>query len=110
RFGRFMSRMRTAEWREGIAEVDELAKLANCDKFQCYRFAYAYSIAAGLVTEDNPQEKEASARRSVEYLRQAMERGFQGAADADRLKQDPEFNLLRDREDFKKLMDELEKS
>jgi hypothetical protein len=46
------------------------------------------------------------AARAVELLRRAIENGFQNL---EQLKHDPELDALRQRDDFKKLLAELQK-
>jgi tetratricopeptide (TPR) repeat protein len=60
---------------------------------------------AGLTEAERKELAQGYAERALALLRQAVTRGYQDVAD---LKQDPRFNPLRGREDFRKLLAELE--
>jgi hypothetical protein len=51
------------------------------------------------------EEKEKRARRAIQLLRQAVGKGFKDAA---LVKRDTDLDALRERDDFKKLLAELE--
>jgi eukaryotic-like serine/threonine-protein kinase len=87
---------------EAVAEVAELTKSSNWNEGQWYDFACAYSIASGKMAD----KKQAYADRAMELLQMAVKSGFTHVA---HMKKDTDLDPLREREDFKKLIAELEK-
>ena len=65
-----------------------------------YDFACIYSIASGKIQD----KKQLYADRAMELLRKAVQAGYQNGP---HLAKDTDFDLLRNREDFKKLLAEL---
>jgi hypothetical protein len=86
---------------EAVAEVAELTKNANLNAGQWYNFACVYSVASGKMP-DNRQEY---TDRAMELLRKSVNAGFKDAAN---MAKDTDLDPLREREDFKKLVAELE--
>jgi tetratricopeptide (TPR) repeat protein len=86
---------------EAVAEVAELTQHPDWTADEWYNFACIYSIGSTKL-RDRQQEY---ADRAMELLRKAVEAGYQ---DVKHLKTDPDLIPLRDREDFKKLVAELE--
>jgi predicted Zn-dependent protease len=86
---------------EAVAEIADLTKASNWPPVQWYNFACVYAVASGRV----PDKKQEYADRAVELLRQAVKAGYKIAAD---MLKDPDLDSLRDREDFKKLLADLE--
>jgi serine/threonine-protein kinase len=68
-----------------------------------YNAACGYALCVPLA--EKPVTKEQYAARAVELLRKAVARGFKDAA---QLKQDTDLDALRQRDDFKKLVADLE--
>jgi serine/threonine-protein kinase len=68
-----------------------------------YNAACGYALCVPLA--DKPETKERYAARAVELLRQAVAKGFKDAA---QVKQDNDLDALRQRDDFNKLLADLE--
>jgi hypothetical protein len=73
-------------------------------------------VAAAAAPRDTklaPADREQLARqyagRAVEWLRQAVAKGFKGPADVGRLQSDHDLDPLRDRDDFRALLAGLDK-
>jgi hypothetical protein len=60
-----------------------------------------YAVAGGKVAD----KKQEYADRAMELLRQAVKAGFKNVA---HMKKDTDLDMLRERDDFKKLVEELE--
>ena len=76
-----------------------------------YNAARMYAVNAGFLLEKNKSDDAAKyasvdADRAMACLNEAVVLGFM---DADRIKNDPDLIVLRGREDFQKLIAELEK-
>jgi hypothetical protein len=69
-----------------------------------YDAACIFSLASATVKED-VKLQERYAARAMELLRQAVQKGFQDVA---HMKKDTDLDPLREREDFQKLIRELE--
>jgi hypothetical protein len=68
-----------------------------------YDAACGYALCVPLA--DKPETKEQYAARAVALLRQAIAKGYKDAA---HMKQDTDLDALRQRDDFKKLLADLE--
>ena len=66
-----------------------------------YNFACVYAVASGKIAD----KKKEYADRALALLHQAVKAGFNDAA---HMKKDHDLDVLRDRNDFKKLIAELE--
>ena len=91
-----------------MAEVAELTTpganatgLAKWNAVQWYDFACVYAVASGKIAD----KKKEYADRAMELLRKAVKAGFVNAA---HMKKDTDLDPLREREDFKKLLEELQ--
>lgn len=109
RASRATSRIQAEHVAGAVAEVAELTApganatgLANWNADQWYDFACVYAVASGKLTD----KQDEYAKRAVELLQQAVKAGWE---DASQMKQDANLDPLRDREDFQKLLAELEK-
>src|SRR5262249_15482366 len=106
---RATSRLRAGQAAEAVAEVAEMANKPGDDApgspawtaNQWYEFASVYALASGK-TADKKQEY---ADRAMELLHQAVKTGFSNAA---YMNKDSDLNALRDREDFKKLLADMQ--
>ncbi len=101
RAARALSRANGGEITDAIAEVALLASSPCCEPKQCYDLARVYAIAGGKDSE----KKQAYGDRAMELLNNAVNAGFHEVV---RLKQDADLGALRDRDDFKTLVAELE--
>jgi tetratricopeptide (TPR) repeat protein len=80
-----------------MKDADQLARIDSRDVI--YDCACVYALAHARSKDDK------HAARAIELLRQAVSRGFR---DADHVKNDTDFDSLRQRDDFKKVVAELE--
>jgi hypothetical protein len=72
------------------------------DAGQWYDFTCVYALASGKSAD----KKQQYAERAMELLHQAVKAGYTNAA---HMKENTDLDSLRGREDFKKLLQELEK-
>ena len=86
---------------EALADADRLTKILKWPATKWFDFACIYSLAAA---GDAPN-KEAHAKRAIELLRESANAGF---LNVDHFKRDSDLDSLRNREDFKKLIADLE--
>ena len=104
RMNRATSRVRAGQVNAALKEAEELSKVQ--DAATLYDLACVFALAA-----DRPDEtaatlsKEDCAQRAVAILQQAIAKGYK---DAEHLKKDDDLKGLRERDDFKKLLRELE--
>jgi hypothetical protein len=84
----------------GIADVLE-ARLPK-ENGILYDCACIYSLSAGAVKSDPPLS-ERYALRAIAFLCQAADAGYK---DSQHIRKDPDLDALRNREDFKKLLEE----
>ncbi len=89
---------------QAARDADDLARAG--DALALYNAACVYAVAAGQKdSAGGPEAAEARARRAVELLRQAMAAGYK---DLLWLVEDNDLDAVRDREDFRKLLADLE--
>jgi tetratricopeptide (TPR) repeat protein len=102
---RAQNRVRMGQVDAPIKEAEALAKNANANEL--YDAACVFALAADRPKEaDGSLSKGECAKRAVALLRQAVAKGYR---DAKHIKEDEDLKALREREDFKKLLAELEK-
>jgi serine/threonine protein kinase/tetratricopeptide (TPR) repeat protein len=87
---------------KAVAAAEMLAANAK-EPDDLYNAACGYALCVPLA--DTPEAKEKYAARAVALLRQAVAKGFK---DATQMKKDADLGALRQRDDFKKLLAELE--
>ncbi len=109
RVSRATSRIQAGLVAEAVAEVAELTPpaadttgLANWNAGHWYNFACVYALASGKIAD----KKQEYADRAMELLHQAVKAGWKDAA---HMAKDTDLDPLREREDFKKLLAELDK-
>src|SRR5262249_49735872 len=101
RLGRAMCNARAGNFDTAAKEADELAD--STDTGTLYELARVFAVAS---TAAKPADKaEMFAKRAVALLRQAADKGWK---DVDSFKRDEDLKRLRDRDDVKKLIAELE--
>jgi serine/threonine-protein kinase len=109
---RALTRARSGDHSVAVAEADELAKSATKQGEALYVLACVYCVSARVLDKDS---KPATDERSVlkekylvaagELLRQAQQAGyFKNQANLARLKENPDFDDLRQREGFEKML------
>ncbi len=101
RASRAIPRVASGMVAEGVADAAELTKSGDWDSDQWYNFACVYSLASVKLAD----KKQEYADRAMELLAKAVKAGFK---DADQMKTDSDLAPLREREDFKKLLADLE--
>ena len=92
---------------EATGEAKELLKLPGIKAGIRVQFAGLYSLAYAAARDDDPRQAEPYAAQSVALLRRAIAQGYKDAAT---LKTDSDFDAVRERPDFQKVMEELEGS
>ncbi len=102
----------TADYDSAMRTAEEIAKLGWEPAADIYNAACAFA-RCGLVVDSDQELSEADRRkhtaafadRAVLALKDAIEKGFK---DVDKLKKDKDLEALRSRDDFQKLITELE--
>jgi serine/threonine protein kinase/tetratricopeptide (TPR) repeat protein len=108
RMRRALSRARAGKTAEAVAEAEALTKEARAPSYLLCNAACVYCVASAAVKEDAKQ-REAYAGRAVALLRRAQAAGFfKDRANVEPLKKEPVLDVLRSREDFKKIVAELD--
>lgn len=92
------------EHARAMSEADTLAQAENADGYLLYGAACVYALSAAAVGNDSEQT-ERYAARAVELLGRAVAKGWK---DAVHMKKDNDLDSLRQRKDFRKLLNELE--
>ncbi len=87
---------------EAVAEVVELTKNATWNAGQWYDFACVYSLASAKIAD----KRKEFADRAMELLQKAVTEGWNNAKHTAK---DRDLDPIRDREDFKKLLAEMER-
>jgi hypothetical protein len=96
-----------ARWGEhtlAVAEANAASEAKDVLAVTLYKAACVYALASLCVKED-PKLAERYASRAVELLRQLVAKGYKSVA---YMKKDTDLDGLRGRDDFKKLMAQLE--
>jgi serine/threonine protein kinase/gas vesicle protein len=102
RGGRAVMRVKAGLVAEAVAEVAELLKLPGVSAPVLYDCGCVYALASGKSAD----KKQEYADRAMQLLHQAVKGGWKDAA---HMKKDTDLDSLRGREDFKQLLQELEK-
>lgn len=102
RYRRSEALIRLGQTAEAVTEVGQLRKLNDWNATQWYDFACVYAVAADEIAD----EKQNYADRAMEVLQKAVRAGYKDTA---HMKEDKDLDSLRERDDFKKLVAELEK-
>ena len=101
RADRAMSLAQAGKFPEAVAEVAELTKNPSWNAAQWYDFACVYSLASIKIAD----KKNEYADRAMELLQKAVKAGWN---DAKHTASDTDLAPLRNRDDFKKLLGDLE--
>jgi hypothetical protein len=88
---------------QAVADVAELTMVPDWSAGQWYDFACIYAV----VSTKMPDKKQEYADRAMELLTKAVKAGY---GDAAHISKDPDLDSLRERDDFKKLSEELRKT
>jgi tetratricopeptide (TPR) repeat protein len=98
---RAISHVQAGQVAEAIAEVAALTKSDEWRADAWYGFACVYAVASGKIAD----KKQEYADRAMELLYRAVKAGWKDAA---HMAKDTDLDALREREDFKKLLSELQ--
>ncbi len=101
RLERARSLLQTGQVAEAVAEANKLRTLPGWDAQNLYDLACIYALAAG----HEVTQKAEYAHSAMELLRRAVRAGWKDVGHA---KLNPDLNSLRDRDDFHKLLADLE--
>ena len=101
---RAKSLARAGDHARAVAEANALAEAKDVAGPTLYDLGCACALASAAVKGDVRLQDQYAAR-AVEILRQAVAKGYK---DAPHMKQDRDLDALRERDDFKKLLAELE--
>jgi hypothetical protein len=100
---RAASQLKAGDHAQATRVADEVASAEEVTSDALYNAACIFSLASGKVK--NAQQEELYAGRAMELLRQAVLKGFHDLA---HMKKDTDLDPLRKRQDFQKLIAELE--
>jgi serine/threonine-protein kinase len=100
------SLVRVGETAAAAREVETVAARPGVTGPMCFDAACAFALVSAA--ENDAGRKEKAAVRSVELLRRAQAAGFFTADQVEHLKKDGDLDSLRGRDDYKKLLAELE--
>jgi len=103
RASRATSRLKAGMVAEAVAEVRELTKIPGTPAPILFDYACVYAVASGKFADKQAEY----ADRAMELLRQAVKAGYKDAA---RLKHDTALDPLRDRDDFKALLTQVQQA
>jgi tetratricopeptide (TPR) repeat protein len=104
---RARSRLLAGKAAEAVADVEALARDRATPGFILYNAACVYALAAAL--PDGPGRREGYAGRALALLRRAQGAGFfKDRRNVGHLKRDTDLEALRTRDEFQKLVAELE--
>jgi tetratricopeptide (TPR) repeat protein len=105
RVRRALSLVRAGQVDLAIQEAEELTKNANANSLYNAACLYALAIAAPQPNAVPQEIREKYAQRAVALLQQAVTNGWK---DTEHMKKDDDLKSLREREDFMKLLAEME--
>jgi serine/threonine-protein kinase len=103
--GRGLSLERNGDHTAAIAAAESAVKTPTAPPADLFHAARIIALAANAM-KDDAAEVERLGRRSVELLREAVGRGYK---DTKNWNANPDLAILRDRDDFQKLLAEMEK-
>jgi hypothetical protein len=103
RVARVNSRVKAGQVAEAVSEAAELTRAGEWNAGQWYDLACVYAVASSKMAD----RKQEYADRAMELLGKAVTAGWK---DAPHMVRDTDLDALRDREDFKKLLTELQAS
>src|SRR5262249_17989642 len=104
RLGYAAAQARTGQAAPAVAVAEEQAQAPNVTGATLFDCARVLALAAAPTKEDAALP-EPPAARAVALLRQAVQKGYK---DLEQLKKDKDFDAVRSRDDFQKLLAERE--
>jgi tetratricopeptide (TPR) repeat protein len=103
-----LSRIRAGDHLQAIQDADQVIADDKASPLDFYNAACVYCLA-GALEKDDKVRKDRHSLRAIDLLRKSLEKGFfKDRAQLENIKKDPDLNALREREDFKKLLFEIE--
>jgi hypothetical protein len=91
---------------EAVATAAKLKELAASNSDLLYSVAGKYALCAGAAANADASEvAKRSAEEAIALLKQAVAKGYKNAA---KMKEEKDLDALRDREDFRRLVADLE--
>jgi tetratricopeptide (TPR) repeat protein len=110
--------VRMGDHRRGVAVVGAVSGSETLTGALLYNSACVYSLAAAAASKDETLAAAEREKLADEYARQAVahlgqahkQRLFRSQAMREQLRQDPDLAAVRSRDDFKRLLAEIEKS
>ena len=103
RAGRSKSRVHIGQVDEALADIANVLNHPGVPTPFLYDFGCIYSVASSKIADKKAEYSD----QAMAHLRKAIKAGYKDAA---HMKKDADLDPLRDRDDFKKLLAELEKS
>jgi serine/threonine-protein kinase len=104
RAGRAISLAQLGDYRRAVDEANALAEEELIPSEHLYGLACVYSLSSAAAKEDAKLSYQYAAR-ALQLLREAVKKGFKDVA---HMKKDPKLDPLRSRDDFQKLLAQLE--
>jgi tetratricopeptide (TPR) repeat protein len=103
---RAVGRVRAGQVAAAIEEAEELAK--NADSLLLYNVACVYAVASvpSKANPISPEQQAKYAQRAIGLLRQAVAKGY---SNVNEMKNDDDLKPLRQRDDFQKLLRDMQK-
>jgi tetratricopeptide (TPR) repeat protein len=105
---RALSLAHAGKFNDAFKEAQALAEGQGLSAEGYYTLARVYALLSQARKKDDAKGRDLDAGRALEMLRRAREAGyFQEKARVDRLRREPDLAPLRDRAEFKQLLDQL---
>ena len=111
RMSRMMACLRADHFEKAVEDASaflkegELVKV-SWDATVWYNFACVYAVASGRLPDDQLEYSD----HAMELLQKSIKLGFGTIENAAHIAKDPDLDALRDRDDFKTLMESLPKA
>jgi serine/threonine protein kinase len=107
RLDRAVTLARLQRHAEATAEAEDLLGFSQSSAARLCKLALVHALSAAAARATDRPHAEQYATRAVQLLRQAVARGYKNI---EALKEDADFDALRQRPDFQRLLVELEQS
>jgi serine/threonine-protein kinase len=105
---RALSLAHAGKFNDAFKEANALAEGKDLSAEGCYTLARVYARLLQARKKDDAKGRDLDATRAVAMLRRARKAGFfKEAARSERLRREPDLATLRDRAEFKQLLDQL---
>jgi serine/threonine protein kinase len=107
RLDRAVTLARLQRQAEATAEAEDVLRSSQSSIPRLYKSALVYALSVAAAWDTDPRQAEHYALRTVQLLQQAVSQGYE---DVEALKENADFDAVRQRPDFQKLLEELEQS